>query len=40
VYANNRKAVDELGWKIRYNLEDMMRTAWDWERMQALDPIG
>jgi UDP-glucose 4-epimerase len=39
VYANNRKAVDELGWQIRYNLEDMMRTAWDWERMQAHDPL-
>jgi len=39
VYANNRKAVDELGWQIRYNLEDMMRSAWNWERMQAQDPL-
>jgi len=31
IYANNDKAVKELGWNIRYNLEDMMRTAWEWE---------
>ena len=31
IYANNDKAVRELGWNIRYNLEDMMRTAWEWE---------
>jgi UDP-glucose 4-epimerase len=31
IFANNDKAVRELGWKIRYNLEDMMRTAWAWE---------
>ncbi|MEY3573866.1 MAG: UDP-glucose 4-epimerase GalE [Bacteroidota bacterium] len=39
VYADNRKAVDELGWQIRYSLQDMMRTAWDWEQMQANDPL-
>lgn len=32
IYANNNLAVAELGWKIRYNLEDMMRTAWVWEQ--------
>jgi UDP-glucose 4-epimerase len=31
IYANNDKAVRELGWNIKYNLEDMMRTAWEWE---------
>lgn len=31
IYANNDKAVRDLGWTIRYNLEDMMRTAWAWE---------
>jgi UDP-glucose 4-epimerase len=31
IYANNDKAVQALGWAIRYNLEDMMRTAWAWE---------
>lgn len=31
IYANNTLAVTELGWKIKYNLKDMMQTAWDWE---------
>jgi UDP-glucose 4-epimerase len=31
IYANNDKAVNELGWVIKYNLDDMMRTAWEWE---------
>lgn len=32
IYANNNLAVTELGWNIRYNLRDMMQTAWAWER--------
>lgn len=31
IYANNAKAVAALGWKPQYGLEDMMRTAWQWE---------
>lgn len=31
IYANNDYAVKKLGWEIKYNLEDMMRTAWEWE---------
>ncbi len=31
IYANNDKAVKVLGWQTKYNLDDMMRTAWDWE---------
>lgn len=31
-YANNTAAVEKLGWQIKYNLEDMMRTAWAWEQ--------
>lgn len=31
IYANNEKAVNELGWQIKYNIYDMMKTAWDWE---------
>lgn len=34
-YANNTAAVEKLGWQIKYNLEDMMRTAWAWEQKQA-----
>lgn len=35
IYANNDKAVNELGWVCQYNLEDMMRTAWEWEKKLA-----
>ncbi len=31
IYANNDKAVKQLNWKIKYNLDEMMRTAWTWE---------
>jgi UDP-glucose 4-epimerase len=31
IYANNEKAVRELKWNIRYDLDTMMKTAWDWE---------
>lgn len=31
IYANNDKAVKELGWQTKYSLDEMMRTAWDWE---------
>ncbi|CAN5317642.1 UDP-glucose 4-epimerase GalE [soil metagenome] len=31
VYANNSLAVNKLGWELKYNLDDMMSTAWKWE---------
>ena len=31
IFANNEKAKQLLGWVPKYNLEDMMRTAWQWE---------
>lgn len=31
IYANNDKAVKELGWNPKYTLDDMMLTAWKWE---------
>ena len=31
IYANNNYAVTTLGWDIRYDLKEMMRTAWEWE---------
>ena len=31
IYADNKYAVDELGWEIKYSLEDMLNTAWKWE---------
>lgn len=35
IYANNSKALKLLEWKPRYNLEAMMKTAWDWEQALA-----
>ncbi|MCB0515880.1 MAG: UDP-glucose 4-epimerase GalE [Chitinophagales bacterium] len=32
VYADNTLAKTRLGWKLRYDVHDMMRTAWAWER--------
>lgn len=32
IYANNEKAVTKLGWNIKYDLSEMMRTAWAWEQ--------
>jgi UDP-glucose 4-epimerase len=32
IYANNEKALTKLGWNIKYDLSEMMRTAWDWEQ--------
>jgi UDP-glucose 4-epimerase len=31
IYANNEKANTILGWVPKYNLEDMLQTAWNWE---------
>lgn len=31
IYANNSKAVKELGWQCKYGLDDMMSSAWQWE---------
>ncbi|ATL47067.1 UDP-glucose 4-epimerase GalE [Chitinophaga caeni] len=31
IYANNNKAKEKLGWEPKMGIEDMMRTAWQWE---------
>jgi UDP-glucose 4-epimerase len=31
VYANNEKAQMQLGWMPQYNIESMMKTAWQWQ---------
>ena len=31
IYANNNRAVQYLNWQIKYDLHEMMRTAWNWE---------
>jgi len=35
IYANNDKAVKELGWNCKYGLDEMMLTAWKWEQSLA-----
>jgi UDP-glucose 4-epimerase len=32
IYANNDHACNTLGWQIRYDLTDMMSSAWKWEQ--------
>jgi len=31
IYANNNYAVQALNWQIKFGLDDMMHTAWEWE---------
>lgn len=31
IYANNDRALAQLGWQSHYSLEDIMLTAWKWE---------
>jgi len=35
IYANNNKAFKELGWKADIGLDEMMDTAWKWEKTLA-----
>jgi len=35
IYANNDYAVKKLGWTCQYDLDEMMRTAWEWEKSLA-----
>lgn len=32
IYANNEKATNQLGWLPKYGVEQMMTTAWNWEK--------
>jgi UDP-glucose 4-epimerase len=34
IYCNNTKACKLLGWKPKYTAEDIMRTAWAWEKVK------
>ena len=35
VYANNEKAKTQLGWDPQYTIDQMMKTAWNWEQQLA-----
>lgn len=40
IYANNDLARKQLGWSPKFSLDEMMRTAWEWEqRLKADDTI-
>jgi UDP-glucose 4-epimerase len=32
IYASNQKAREELKWEPKYDLKDIMRTAWSWQK--------
>jgi UDP-glucose 4-epimerase len=31
IYANNAYAKEKLGWEIKYDIDTMMTTAWEWQ---------
>ena len=35
IYANNDKAATKLGWKPSRNIEQIMKTAWEWEKKRS-----
>jgi UDP-glucose 4-epimerase len=38
VYANNASAKNKLGWIPQRSIEDIMRTAWNWEKQRSSIP--
>jgi UDP-glucose 4-epimerase len=37
IYANSDRARTRLGWEPKYTLEDMMASAWKWEKRLKAD---
>ena len=37
IYANNNAARETLNWQPKYSLDDMMLTAWNWEKRLKTD---
>ncbi len=37
IYANNDKAAERLGWEPQRDINDIMRTAWAWEKERSKD---
>ena len=35
IYSNYKKAKKRLKWQPRRNIEDIMRTAWEWEKVRS-----
>jgi len=38
IYCDYDKAASELGWEPTRGIEDIMRTAWEWEKNRSLSP--
>ena len=36
IYANNHKAKKLLKWVPKYDINDIMKTAWEWEKKRSL----
>ncbi|MFI5130126.1 MAG: UDP-glucose 4-epimerase GalE, partial [Chitinophagales bacterium] len=37
IYANNNLAKTKLNWEPKFSLDEMMRTAWEWEQRLKAD---
>jgi len=35
IYADPTQAVEKLGWSAQYSIKDIMRTAWEWEKIRS-----
>lgn len=35
IYSDYKKASERLNWKPKYNIKDIMRTAWQWEKIRS-----
>lgn len=40
IYANNDKARQTLNWQAQYDINDIMRTAWDWEQSHKFEQFS
>ncbi|MEZ5040506.1 MAG: UDP-glucose 4-epimerase GalE [Saprospiraceae bacterium] len=40
IYANATKAINLLGWAPKYSIEDIMSTAWEWEKKRTDDALS
>lgn len=40
IYSNYKKAAQLLGWEPKRNIEDIMRTAWEWEKKRTGESVA
>jgi UDP-glucose 4-epimerase len=39
IYSDSSKALNQLGWKTKLSLDEMMSTAWKWEQHLAAQKV-